>query len=152
MTPTPPGPTELQRPPRAAADSREPVPGRGTLLVAIGLALVGTGALLAGVIVLIDRPDLFRALLPATVIGVLAAALSLVPLLWGMRRGPNRAVLGFFVAGGLRAAVVLCGGLLAVYVGGYPLRATLLMAVAFYLAALAAEAAVLGRSLWTMKL
>ena len=45
----------------------------------------------------------------------------------------------------------LGGGMLAVYGGGYPLRATLLLVVLYYFAALAAEAAVLGRALWSMK-
>jgi hypothetical protein len=76
---------------------------------------------------------------------------SLLPLLWGMQRGPHKAVLGFFVAGGVRAAIAIGGGLLAVHVGGYPLQATLLLIVAYYFAALSVEAIVLGRSLWSMK-
>jgi hypothetical protein len=103
-------------------------------------------------IVLINRPLWWRGWIAATVIGVLAAAFSLLPLLWGMRRRPGKAVMGFFVAGGLRAVVALGGGLLAVHVGGYPPRATLLLVVAYYFAALAVEATVLGRSLWCMKL
>lgn len=132
--------------------SNEPVAGRQRLIAGMAIALPGTAALLAGMIVLINRPLWWRGWIAATVIGVLAAAFSLLPLLWGMRRGPGKAVMGFFVAGGLRAVVALGGGLLAVHVGGYPPRATLLLVVAYYFAALAVEATVLGRSLWCMKL
>ncbi len=132
--------------------SNEPVVGRQRLIAGMAIALPGTAALLAGMIVLINRPLWWRGWIAATVIGVLAAAFSLLPLLWGMRRGPGKAVMGFFVAGGLRAVVALGGGLLAVHVGGYPPRATLLLVVAYYFAALAVEATVLGRSLWCMKL
>lgn len=132
--------------------SIEPLAGRQRLIAGMAIALPGTAALLAGVIVLINRSPWWQGWMAATVIGVLAAAVSLLPLLWGMRQGPGRSVIGFFVAGGLRAVVALGGGLLAVHVGGYPLRPTLLLVVAYYFAALAVEATVLGRSLWTMKL
>jgi len=133
------------------ARSAEPVAGQRLLLIAMATALGGTAMLLAGVVVLVDRPDWWRALLAASVTGIFAAAVSLLPLLWGMQRGPHKAVLGFFVAGGVRAAIAIGGGLLAVHVGGYPLQATLLLIVAYYFAALSVEAIVLGRSLWSMK-
>ncbi len=138
--------------PARPSASVEPVAGEKRLIAGMAVALPTTAALLAGMIVLIDRPHWWRGWIAATVIGILAAALSLLPLLWGMRRGPAKAVLGFFVGGGLRAAAAIGGGMLAVYVGGYPLRSTLLLVVAYYFAALAVEAVVLGRSLWRMKL
>jgi hypothetical protein len=132
--------------------SIEPVRGQKLLVVAMSLTLLATAALILGVLVLVNQPDWWRGFLPATVVGLLASGISLVPLLWGMQRGPHKAVLGFFVAGALRAAVALGGGMLAAHVGGYPLAATLLLIVAFYFAALAVESAVLAKALWRMKL
>ena len=129
----------------------QPVPGQKLLVIAMATTLAATAALIAGVLVLVNQPSWWRGLLPATVVGLLAAGISLLPLLWGMQRGPHKAVLGFFVAGGVRALIALGGGMLAAYVGGYPLAATLLLIVGYYFAALAVEAAVLAKALWRMK-
>lgn len=149
---TTPPPASPDAGPTGSLTSNLPVAGRRQLVVGMALVIPATAVLLVGVIVLINRPLWWRGWIAATVVGVIAAGVSLLPLLWGMRRGPGKAVMGFFVAGGLRAAVALGGGMLAVHVGGYPLRPTLLLVVGYYFAALAVEAVVLGRSLWTMKL
>jgi hypothetical protein len=131
--------------------SSESVAGRQSLVLGMAVALPLTAAVLAGVLVVVNRSDWWRALLPATVIGLFAAAVSLMPLMWGMARGPMKAVGGFFVAGAVRALVALGGGLLATNVGDYPQAPTFLLIVAYYFVALAVEATVLGRSMWTMK-
>lgn len=149
MTP-PPGSRDAG--PTEAPASKQPVAGRRRLLVGMAVTMPATAAMLAGMIVLINRPLWWRGFIAATLIGAFAAVLSLLPLLWGMQRGAGKAVMGFFVGGGLRAAVALGGGMLAVHVGGYPQGPTLLLVVAYYFAALAVEAVVLGRSLWSMEL
>jgi hypothetical protein len=135
-----------------AGNSARPVAGRTTLLIAMIVAMAGTAALLTAVIVLVDRSDWWRPMRAASACGIVGAAMSLIPLLWGMQHGPNKAVLGFFLAGAVRAAAVLGGGMLAGYVGNYSLAPTLLLAMAYYFAALIVEAVILGRSLWSLKL
>lgn len=121
------------------------------LLAATGLTLLGVVVLLAGVIVLANRPEWWRGLLAASVVSALAAGISLLPLIWGMRRGMYHRVAAWFVAAGLRALVSLGGCLLAVRMGGYPLAPTLLMMVVFYFGLLAAESACIARALWETK-
>jgi hypothetical protein len=103
----------------------------------------------AGVVALLDRMDLMRPLLAAAVATTLATVLSLVPLVWGLRVSLNAAVVGYFLATGVRLAVSLGCGMLAVYVGKYPPTPTLLLMVALYVVLLAVEAGVVARVAWT---
>jgi len=115
------------------------------------VALVGTAAVLAGVVVLVRRPEWWPDLVAAVVVMVLATGLSLPPLAWGLRRGLNQTVAGYFVAAGLRAVVALGGCVLAIQAGGHAAGPTLLMMVPLYFALLAAESAQVGRALWSVK-
>lgn len=121
------------------------------LVVALAATLVLTAALLAGLLVLINAGEAWRGMLPASVVATLSAGVSLVPLALGLRSTkPERIMGGFIVAGMVRMAVSVGGGMLAVSVGGYPLQATMLLLVVFYLAVLAVEATVLGKFLWAL--
>lgn len=121
------------------------------LVGAIAAALLGTAAVLAGAVFLLNRPDWWRGLLGAAVISALSALASLPPLVFGLRRGLNATAAGVLVAAGLRAMVALGAGLLAVRVGTYPPAPTLLLMVVFYFALLAAESYVVARAVWNAK-
>jgi len=69
-------------------------------------------------------------------------------MLYGLRRGINGAVAGYFIATGARLIVSLGGGILAVLGGGYPRVPTLLLMVAFYFGVLAVESITMARWLW----
>ena len=109
--------------------------------------VLGTAAFLAGVVFLVGRPDWWRGYAAATVATVLAAGASLVPLGWGVRRGPAMLVQMFMVATMLRAAVALGVAALAVGVGGYPAVPTFALVLPYYLALLAVESVSLARGL-----
>lgn len=114
-------------------------------------ALAGTGLLLAAVIVLVRRPSWWPDLLAVLVVMTLATVLSLPPLAWGLRRGLNQAVAGYFIAAGLRTVVALGGCMLAIKAGGHAPGPTLLMMVPLYFALLAAESAQVGKALWSVR-
>jgi hypothetical protein len=115
------------------------------MVAALAVAAGSTAALLA----LIGRPDWWRGLIAATVVSALALGLSLVPLLWGLRRSLNAAVAGYFLAMGVRMGVSLGGCLLVIMAGGYPADATLLLMAVLYAAVLLAEAAVMAVAMWS---
>lgn len=119
--------------------------------MAVAMAVLLTAGVLAATLVLVNRADWWRGLLPATVGSALAAMVSLLPLAWGVRRGLYHAAAAFFVAGATRAAVSIGACLLAVLAGGYPMAPTLLLMVPFYFAVLAVEATMLGRAMWSVR-
>lgn len=121
------------------------------LVVAVVAALLITVASVGAMLGLIQRADWMRGLIAAAVVSTLASALSLIPLLWGVRRSLNAAVAGYFVAMGVRLAVSLGGAMLAVYAGGYPQTPTMLLMAGFYVVVLAAESLALAVATWTMK-
>jgi hypothetical protein len=100
----------------------------------------------------VNSSTAWRGLLPSMVVSTISAAVSLVPLALGMRSTkPERVMGAFILAGMVRMVVTIGGGMLAVSVGGYPLQATMLLLVAFYMAVLAVEAVLLGKFLWGLK-
>jgi hypothetical protein len=115
----------------------------------VGGAVLGATAVLAALLVLADRPEWWRGLLAASVVSALAAAASLVPLIWGLRDAVNRAASGYLLAIGVRMAVSVAGCHLAVKVGSYPAAPTLLLMVAIYLTVLVVETAAVARPLWS---
>jgi hypothetical protein len=112
---------------------------------AVAGTVLGTAVFLAGIVFVIGRPDWWRGYAAATVATVLAAGASLLPLAWGLRRGPGMLVQMFMVSTGLRAAVALGVAALAVGVGGYPVVPTFVLVMPYYLALLAVETASLAR-------
>src|SRR5688572_15364937 len=103
------------------ATSNEPV----TLPIAvvvrgIVIGIAATAATLCALLVLVNQPAWWRGLVAATVVSAIAAAASLVPLAWGLRRGLNQLVGGYFMAAGMRAAISLGGCMLAIHAGRYP--------------------------------
>ena len=121
------------------------------LVRALGAAMVGTAAVLAMILVLVQRGDWWRGLLGAAVVTALSAAASVPPLALGLRRGLYPAVAGAFAAMGVRAVVALGGGVLAVKALQYPAAPTLLLLVVFYFAVLAAESYVVATRMWHMR-
>jgi len=121
------------------------------VVIAVVGALLVTGASIAAILSLLQKPDWNRGAIAAGVVSALASALSLIPLLWGVRRSLNAAVAGYFLAMGVRLAISLGGSLIAIYAGGYPQAATLLLMAIFYVAVLMAESLVVAAATWTMK-
>lgn len=115
------------------------------MICALAVAAGSAAALLA----LVGREDWWRGLIAATVVSTLATLLSMVPLVWGLRRSLHAAVAGYFVAMGVRMVVTFVGCVLAVKVGGYPADPTLLLLVALYGAVLLAETGTVTVALWT---
>lgn len=118
------------------------------LVVSVAAALVLSVATAAAIVALLQLADWWSGLLAAAVVSLLGAVLSLVPLLWGIRRNLNATVVGYFVAMAIRAVVSLGVASLAVFVGHYPAMATLLLTAFFYVAMLAVEATVVAGAAW----
>lgn len=112
-------------------------------------ALAVAALVVSALLILINRPDWWRGFLAAGVVSALSAGVSLVPLIWGLRGGLNRAPAGLLAATGLRALLSLGGCALAVGVGGYPAVPTFMIMMAFYVAVLATETAMLSGVLWS---
>ena len=126
-----------------------PRPAGWRLATAAASSVLGTAAVLAGLMALVNRPAWWRGLLAAAVVNTLAAAASVPLLAWGLRRGLMTAVAGYFLTAAARIVISIGGGLLAIYGGGYPPLPTLLLIVVFYLVLLAAETTVVARSIWS---
>lgn len=135
--------TEPQANHLAAVAKRLPFTAAGALAVAAGI--------LACLLVLINKPDWWRGFLAAGVVSVLATAISLVPLLWGLKRDLHKAAAGFLAATGLRMMISLGGCTLAVLVGGFSAVPTMLLMMGFYLTVLAAEVLLLSSAIWPVK-
>lgn len=121
------------------------------MVVAAATAVLATTALIAAILVLVNRHEWWRGFLAAALVGSLTAVISVPPLVWSLRRGLYMAVGGYFATAGCKMLVSVGGGLLAVFAGGYPPLPTFLLIVVFYLALLAAETAVVARSIWSEK-
>ena len=107
-------------------------------------AIVLTGVVLAGVVVLVGRSDWWTPLGVATVVSLLAALLSMVPIVLSLCRGPAAAATGHFIATGVRVVISIGGCFLAVKARGLPTAPTMLMMVPYYFAVLAAESTMLA--------
>jgi hypothetical protein len=116
------------------------------LVVAVVGGVIGTAAVLAALLVVVNRADWWRGYVAATVAVVLAAGASLVPLAWGLRRGGPAVVQTFMASSALRGAVALGVAALAVGVGRYPTLPTFVLVMPYYLVLLAVETACLARS------
>ena len=114
----------------------------------IAVAFVIAGLLLIGILVLVNQPDGWRGMLAASVVSAIAAAISLLPILWGLRRDLHKAAAGFLAGIGVRMAISLGGCTLAVLVGGYPAVPTMLLMMGFYITVLASETWAMSSALW----
>lgn len=119
-----------------------------SIIRGLALALAGTAAAVALVLLVLGRVEWWQGFLAAATLSVLAAAAALVPLKVGVRFGMLGALAGHFVAIVLRLLVVLGGALLLVNIGDYPATPVLLLCVPFYFALLAGEAITLARVFW----
>src|SRR5438309_1870691 len=118
-----------------------------TRLIGGSLATTLAAAILLSIVLLlVNQSAWWRGLIAATIVAILSAICSLVPLIWGMMGTIYRAMGAYFVAAAVRAGVSIGGCLLAVKSGGYPLVPTFVLMVVFYLALLAAESTLLGKA------
>jgi hypothetical protein len=153
LTPSMPGNYDSDGGAQADGGRAMPATANGAALVRIlAASLVLTAAAIAGVLLLVNRDDWWRGFFAAGVIAVLSAMLTVPPLIWSLRGGAQRMVVGYFVSAALRALLSLGGCVLAVEVGNYPPAATLVLMVPFYFALLAVESAFVARRLWSAKL
>ena len=127
------------------------MPDARRLLFNVAAGLLGTGVVLAALLALVNDPAWWRGFVAASIVSLLAASASVLPLIWGTRHGLMPAVAGYFASAGLRAVVSLGGCALAVLKGGYPRTPTMLLMVVFYFALLAVESATMARALWSAK-
>jgi hypothetical protein len=121
--------------------------GAGRLVSSIAFTLLIIAGLMAGMIVLANKPAWWPGLAAAALISLIASACSLYPLVRGLRKSLNGAVVGYFLAMAIRAGLSVGGGLVAVHVGGYPKAATLLLMTVFYFGVLIVETAAVARAL-----
>lgn len=122
--------------------------GLARLVVAVVAALVIAGAIMAGVLAMIDDALAWRGFAAGTLASVVAGIASILPLWIGSRFGLMGVVGGFFAASFVRAGVAIGGCLAAVWIWEYPQVSTLLSMGVYYLAVLTAESIVVGRLLW----
>ena len=135
-----------------ANPSNEPITLPPTAVVrGIVVGFLATAATLALLLVLVNQPAWWRGFLAASVVSAIAAAASIVPLVWGLRRGLNQAVGGYFMSAGARAAVSLGGCMLAIMSGGYPAAPTLLLMVAYYFVLLGIESGLVAKATWSAR-
>ena len=123
----------------------------GAVVRGIAIGFVATAATLAALLVLVNQPAWWRGFVAASVVSAIAAAASIVPLVWGVKRGLNLAVAGYFMAAGARAIVSLGGCMLAIVSGGYPAAPTLLLMVAYYFVLLGIESALIAKATWNTR-
>lgn len=133
---TPPG----EQSPPAFADA--PVLA-ARLVRAVALTIASVALVLAGTLLLARRPQWQSAFLPALVVTLLAALLSLPAMVFGLFGSYYRAVGGCLIAMIVRGLVTAAGLLVAVVVLHRSPLAMLLLATPLYFAQLAAECAVL---------
>ena len=117
------------------------------LVLGVLAGVLGTAVFLGGILFVVNRPDWWRGFAAASVAAFLAAGVSLVPLVIGVRRGGAAVVQMFMASTGLRAVVALGICALAGGVGKFPLVPTLALVIPYYLALLAVETACLARGL-----
>jgi hypothetical protein len=122
---------------------------RRVVVSVIGALLLSIATTIA-IIALLDAADWWRGLVAASVASIFAAGLSLVPLLWGVKRNLNATVAGYFVAMAVRPVVSLGIASIAVFAGHYPSMPTLLLTAIFYIAVLAVEALVVAGAAWSL--
>lgn len=121
----------------------------GPMIRAVTAGYAAAAGVLAAILALVNRADWWQGFAAAALASVLAAAVSLVPLAWGLRRGMGQMLGAYFLSAALRAIVSLTACVLAIVAGHYPAAPTLLLMVAFYFVLLTIEAAYLGRALWS---
>lgn len=112
---------------------------RRGLVRGVVTAILGTAAVLAGVLFLVNSADWWKGYAAATVASALAAGLSLIPLLKGLNKGFAGLVPAVMAATGLRTAVAIGGCVLAVVAGKYPATPTLILVMPYYVALLGVE-------------
>ena len=152
MADSPPSDDQAGRAPAAApSDSGFAPVSPGRVVSSAVLGVLGTTATLVVVLVLVNRAEWWRGLIAASAVSAIAAAASVPPLAWGLRRGLYPAVIGYFIAAGARAIVSLGGCALAVMAGQYPATPTLLLMVVYYFVLLATESILVARATWSAR-
>lgn len=133
--------------PSPHAEPRFDVRGATRALVRwIAIAMVGTAVIVSAILALLGRADWWQGFAAATVLSVLAAGASIAAMRVGLGFGIAGAIGGHFVGAGMRFLIVLGGGLILLWAGEYPALPTLVLAVPYYLATLAAEVVAMART------
>jgi hypothetical protein len=114
--------------------------------VAVAGTVLGSGLLMAGVIVLTNHPQWWPAFGAATMVALLNAAASMAVLRRASGKTLDSAVAVVYMVVGVRLFVSVAGCLLAVKVGKYSPEATGIMICSYYMAMLVAESIVLARA------
>lgn len=124
-------------------------------LLALGMTVVGavliTGGLTAGGIMILGARAWWSGWVAALLISLIASVISIAPLLLGICGGIQTAIAGFFAGMILRMLLMLGGAIAAIWVWHTPAKSTLLLAAPFYLAQLIAECAMLARAFWAKR-
>ena len=119
---------------------RNDVANGGFRWITVGsTAQPGVSIVLSALVFLIGSTDWWRGFLAATIASLLAAAGSLVPIHFGLKRGYHGVMSGFLASSGLRFVLTIGVAAFAVGVGGYPKIATFVLVLPYYAATLAAE-------------
>jgi hypothetical protein len=117
------------------------------LVRAVSITVAAVAVIMAGVVVLARSPGWRSAFLPAVIVTLVAAIVSLPALVWGVFGTYYRAVGGWLVGMVLRGLLTAAGLLAAVVVWHRSPLAMLLLVTPLYFAQLAGECAVLVRAL-----
>jgi hypothetical protein len=124
------------------------VPAAATKLVAVVFGtIVLTAIALAGLIVAAGRADWWAPFAVATGVTVVAAVLSITPMVLSLGRGPAASAVAHMIATGVRVVISLGGCFVIAKLRGLPMAPTLLFMMPYYLTVLAAESTMLARSI-----
>lgn len=114
----------------------------------VSVALLAAAVIVLATLARIDHADAWRGFRAATVVGVIAALASALPVWIGARYGVTGAVGGYFTASFVRALLAIGGALVAIRAWSFPPVPTLLITCVYYVAALAAESTLIAKVLW----
>jgi hypothetical protein len=119
------------------------------LLFITAASLASVGAVAAVLLRLQNQPAWWEGYQAALAIGAVTAAVSLPPLLIGLRYGMMALVAACFASFVLRTLACVAAVGVAVGMLGYPALPTFILAAVFYLTLLGAETTYLGVTHWS---
>jgi hypothetical protein len=118
------------------------------LLIFVAATYLATALGCAAFLIPLAGHEWWRGFEAGAIVGLVAAILSPLPLVWGLRRGLYHAVGGYFASAFVRAAICVGGCLVAVMAGKSPTFPTAVFVLIFYATMLIVETSIVARSLW----